>query len=286
MILSIQSHVAFGRVGNRAAVFPLELLGHEVIVVNTVQFSNHTGYGAWRGEVFPAAHIRDVIAGIDAVGRLGVDAVLSGYMGDLGTCSVIVDAVDRVRALNPDAVYCLDPVMGDYAKGFFVREGIPEYMKNEVLPRSTIITPNQFEAEYLSGVKIRTVSDAALATAAIRARGPSVVLVTSFLPGSDENSISMYLSTGTGDYLITTDRVKLDPEPNGGGDLTAALFLGHYLVARDPVIALEKTANSVYAVYERTGVNGTRELALVDARFDLLSPPARFRAALYQNGKN
>lgn len=283
MILSIQSHVAFGRVGNRAAVFPLELLGHDVIAVNTVQFSNHTGYGSWRGAVFGADHIRDVIRGVDETGALGVDAVLSGYMGDTGTGRVILETVDRVRAIRSDALYCLDPVMGDYAQGFFVRAGIPELIRDEALPRASIVKPNQFEAEFLSGMKIGSVDDARKAGTAIRARGPAIVLITSFMAASVPGKISMYLSTDSGDWIITTDRLSLNPEPNGGGDLSAALFLGRYLLSersdgRDAKLALEQTANSVYAVYDRTRAAGTRELALVASRFDIMNPPDRYRA--------
>lgn len=283
MILSIQSHVAFGRVGNRAAVFPLELLGHDVVAVNTVQFSNHTGYGSWRGTVFGADHIREVIRGVDEAGALGVDAVLSGYMGDTGTGRVILETVDRVRAIRPDSLYCLDPVMGDSVQGFFVRAGIPELIRDEALPRATIVKPNHFEAEFLSGMKIGSLADAKKAGESIRSRGPTIVLITSFTAASASDTISMYLSTDAGDWIITTDRLSLNPEPNGGGDLSAALFLGWYLLSgtadrRDARRALEQTANSVYAVYDRTRAAGTRELALVASRFDIMNPPNRYLA--------
>jgi pyridoxine kinase len=278
MILSIQSHVAYGRVGNRSAVFPLELLGQEVTAIHTVQFSNHTGYGKWRGMVFPADHIRDVLQGIDERGGLNCAAVLSGYMGDADSGKVIMEAVDRVRAINPEALYCLDPVMGDYGRGFFVRAGIPEFIKAEAVRRATIITPNQFEAEYLADMKINTEADARAASERIRAQGPAIVLITSFMPNQPAGKISMYLSTPDRSWVITTDQLPLNPEPNGAGDLTAALYLGRYLESGDPRLALEQMANSVYAVFEKTYQAQAREIQRVASRFEIMNPVLRYTA--------
>ena len=150
-ILSIQSSVAYGHVGNSAAVFPLQRIGVEVWPVNTVHFSNHTGYGAWRGMVLAAETIADVIQGIEERGVLHrCDGVLSGYMGDASLGEVILDAFTRVKRANPNAVYCCDPVMGDVGRGFFVRPGIPEFMRDRAVPAATLVTPNQFELEYLA----------------------------------------------------------------------------------------------------------------------------------------
>ena len=151
-ILSIQSHVAFGHVGNASATFPLQRLGHEVWAVNTVQFSNHTGYGAWRGEVFSGAAITEVVQGVEDRGVLpACDGVLSGYMGDAAIGEAVLDAVARVRDANPDALYCCDPVIGDVGRGVFVRPGIPEFMRDRALPLADVIVPNQFELELFHG---------------------------------------------------------------------------------------------------------------------------------------
>ena len=132
-ILSIQSSVAYGHVGNSAAVFPLQRLGHEVWPVLTVHFSNHTGYGAWRGPLLAPDDVREVIAGLgDRDVLRTADAVLSGYQGDPAMGAVILDAVAEVKALNPAAVYCCDPVIGDVGRGVFVRPGIPEFIRDEV----------------------------------------------------------------------------------------------------------------------------------------------------------
>ena len=132
LILSIQSHVAWGHVGNAAAVFPLQRLGFEVLPVHTVQFSNHTGYGQFRGQVFGADHIREIIAGLRERGVLQrVSAVLSGYLGDAGTGAVILDAVGEIRRENPAVRYLCDPVMGDVGRGVFVNPAIPDFLRDQ-----------------------------------------------------------------------------------------------------------------------------------------------------------
>src|SRR3954466_15490412 len=152
IILSLQSSVAYGHVGNSAAVSPRQRLGHEVWPVLTVHFSNHTGYGAWRGPLLAPTDVAEVIAGIADRGVLGsADAVLSGYQGDPAMGAVILDAVDRVKAANPDAVYCCDPVMGDVGRGLFVGDDVAQYMRDVILPRADIITPNHFELDLLAG---------------------------------------------------------------------------------------------------------------------------------------
>ncbi len=268
-ILSIQSHVAFGHVGNDAAVFPLQRLGFDVIAINTVQFSNHTGYGTWTGQVFSAEHIRDVLAGLEARGALeNVDAVLTGYLGDPAVGEIILDA------LRPGMLWLCDPVMGDVGRGMFVRDGIPDFFKNRALPRATIITPNQFELEYLTGRTIITLDDARDACRAAHDMGPEIILLTSLIQNEtkDDEIQMMASSRSGGQYLVTTPRLPLDPAPNGAGDCTAALFLGNTLAGHDVATALSRTAGSILEVFEKTQKAGTRELALIQAQDDFVNP--------------
>lgn len=277
-VLSIQSHVAYGYVGNRAAVFPLQRLGLDVITINTVQFSNHTGYGAWTGQVFTAEHIAEVLDGVAARGGLDrCDAVLSGYMGDAALGRVIVDAAARVRAGNPHALYCCDPVMGDVGRGFFVRPGIPEFMKAHAVPAADIVTPNQFELEFLADRPIRTLADALTAAAAVRETGPSLVLLTSLTrEDGPSDRIEMLADTAAGSWLVSTPRLPLDPAPNGSGDAVAALFLAHYLQTGDAAPALEKAAAAIYAIFLATRRAGTRELQVVAAQDEFVAPSTVF----------
>ncbi len=205
-ILSIQSSVAYGHVGNSAAVFPLQRLGHEVWPVLTVHFSNHTGYGAWRGPLLAADDVREVIAGIEDRGVLGqADAVLSGYQGDPAVGAIILDTVARVKELNPDAVYCCDPVMGDVGRGMFVRPGIPEFMRDTVVPQADIVTPNHFELDFLAGRETRTLDDILDAVDEVRERGPRDVLVTSVIHGDvPEGRLDMVAVSDEGAWAVET----------------------------------------------------------------------------------
>lgn len=277
-VLSIQSSVAYGHVGNSSATFPLQRLGVEVSPVLTVHFSNHTGYGQWRGPVLDPGDVADVITGIEERGVLGtVDAVLSGYLGDVAIGKVVLDALERVRAVNPDVVYCCDPVMGDVGRGMFVRPGIPEFMRDAAVPAADVVTPNQFELEYLTGRSVATLEDALAAVAALRECGPEVALVTSLVrAGGAEDMVELLAVDGQAAYVVATP--LLDLSVNGAGDMTAALFLAHWRRTGDVRLALEHTTNSVYAVLEETARTGGREIQIVAAQDAIARPPRRFAA--------
>ena len=277
-ILSIQSSVAYGHVGNSAAAFPLQRLGHEVWPVLTVHFSNHTGYGAWRGPLLAPADVAEVIAGIEDRGVLGTaDAVLSGYQGDPAMGAVILDAVDKVKAGNPDAVYCCDPVMGDVGRGMFVRPGIPEYLRDTVVPRADIVTPNQFELEFLSGRSTSSPKELLDAIDVVRETGPRHVLVTSVLHGDvPEGCLEVVAVSDEGAWAITTPLLPISP--NGGGDVTAALYLAHLSTTGSPETALARTTNTIFAILEATLAAGTREIQLIATQDAIADPPTRFAA--------
>lgn len=275
-ILSVQSSVAYGHVGNSAAVFPLQRLGHEVWPVLTVHFSNHTGYGAWRGPLLAAADVAEVIAGIGDRGVLGeADAVLSGYQGDPAVGQVILDAVERVKSLNPAAVYCCDPVMGDVGRGMFVRPGIPEFMRDTVVPRADIVTPNHFELDFLAGRTTTTLDEVLDAVDVVRATGPRDVLVTSVLhDGVTEGFLDVIAVSDAGAWAVTTPQLPITP--NGCGDVTAALYLAHLRSTGSPATALAATTSTVFAVLEATVAAGTREIQLVAAQDAIATPPLTF----------
>jgi pyridoxine kinase len=277
-ILSIQSSVAYGHVGNSAAVFPLQRLGHEVWPVLTVHFSNHTGYGAWRGPLLDPADVREVVAGIEDRGVLEhCDAVLSGYQGDPAVGAVILEAVEKVKAANPHAVYCCDPVMGDVGRGMFVRPGIPEYLRDSVLPHADIVTPNHFELDFLAGRTTTTLDEVLEAVDAVRGRGPRDVLVTSVLHADvPPTSLDVVAVSDAGAWAVTTPLLPISP--NGCGDVTAALYLAHLRTTGSPRLALERTTSSVFAVLEATLAAGTREIQLVAAQDAIADPPSTFAA--------
>ncbi|MBS0549547.1 MAG: pyridoxal kinase PdxY [Proteobacteria bacterium] len=277
--LSLQSHVAYGYVGNRAAVFPLQRLGHEVWAVNTVEFSNHTGYGAWRGRAAPAEQVAEIVQGIEALGVLkSCDALITGYVGDAALADVVLDTARRVRAANPKAIWCCDPVLGDIDTGIYVKPGIDTFFRDRALPAADLITPNHFELEHLTGGKVETL-EAALAATCSLMNGPRLALVTS-LRRSDlaADRIEMLAVTHDAAWRIATPLIGFPIAPNGTGDAVAALFAAHWLESGDAADALGKAASSIYAVLEQTAAMGERELQLVAAQERLVAPERRFTA--------
>jgi pyridoxine kinase len=275
-ILSIQSAVAYGHVGNSAAVFPLQRIGVEVLPVYTVNFSNHTGYGAWRGPLISPDDVRDVIAGIEDRGVFGsIDVVLSGYQGGEGIGDVIIDAVSRVKAANPSAIYACDPVMGNAKSGCFVAPAIPELLRERVVPVADIITPNQFELGFLTGTDPHTLDETLASADAVRATGPRTVLVTSVeRPDREEGTIEMLVVDDEGAWIVQTPLLPM--KANGSGDVTAALFTAHYRRTGDAADALARTTSSVFDLLERTHLSGERELQLVESQEAYAHPRLQF----------
>jgi len=275
-ILSIQSHVAYGHVGNASAVFPMQRLGVEVWPIHTVQFSNHTGYGAWTGRVFDAPMIEELVEGIAARGVLGLcDGVLSGYMGSADIGNAILSTVAKVRAENPGALYCCDPVIGDVGRGVFVRPGIPEFFRDQVVPTADIVTPNQFELDYLSERTSETLAAAKDAAAVVQRLGPRVVLVTS-LHTRETPPDAIDLLAGEGGRFWRVRTPKLPLSVNGAGDAIAALFFVHYARTRSAAGALGEAAASIFGLLKRTAEAGSREILMVAAQDEFVSPRTRF----------
>ena len=277
-VISIQSHVAYGHVGNSAAVFALQRLGHEVWPVHTVQFSNHTGYPDWQGRVFAAEDIARLIDGLEARGALArCDALLTGYLGDPALGAVVLDALARIRAANPQALWCCDPVMGDHGKGLFVRDGVSAFMTERALPAADIATPNLFELELLTGSKPGGPDAIRQAAASLLAEGPRIVLVTSLGNLHDESDeVAMLAVTQDGAWRVTTPRLPM--QPNGAGDAVAALFLGFYLASGSVPDALGNSASAIFEVLQTTLDLGEEELQLVAAQDRLASPRRMFTA--------
>ncbi len=275
-LISIQSHVVFGHVGNSAAVFPLQRMGVEVWPIHTVQFSNHTGYGEWQGEVFGGKLIRDLVAGLEQRGVLPeCDGVLSGYMGSTEIAEAILDAVATVRRSNPSARYCCDPVIGDVGKGVFVREGVPDIIKTKALPAADLVTPNQFELDFLTGRPSKTRAQALDAVKALHDLGPHTVLVTSLhTEETPEDAIDMLASDDTGCYLLRTPRLQL--VANGAGDAVAALFLAHYLRQGGAREALARAGSSIFGILQKTLDAGASEIQVVLGQDEVVKPSREF----------
>jgi pyridoxine kinase len=269
IVLSVQSWVACGNVGNCAALFPLQRLGIETWSLNTVAFSNHTGYGKWRGAAAPAGEIAALFEGIAELGVLPrCDAVLSGYLGEPEVGPVLLDIVARVKQANPKAIYCCDPVMGDVGPGWYVRPGIPEFYREQALAVADIATPNRFELEWLTGSRIGSLAEAAAAAAALRRQGPPVVLVTSLEAAADR--LAVLAAGAEGVWAVETPRLAI--EATGCGDAVAALFLGWLLKGKPAPEALALTVAAIWGVVEATVSAGGGELALIAAQDELVAP--------------
>lgn len=268
-ILSIQSHVAYGYVGNKAATYLLQSMGFDVCPINTVQFSNHTGYGKWQGEVFSAQHVANVIDGVIDLGIASkIVAVLSGYIGDSKIGEVIASNVIKLRSYNPGLIYLCDPVMGDVGRGVFVKAGISEFFKNQALQIANVITPNHFEAELLYGSKISTLEEAQKAASFFHEQGVETVVITSFaIDESDPKKIYVFLSHQGKVVIRESNRIAFDIAPNGTGDLFSALFLGYFLKTNDHVKALESAVSKMFEVIEMTYHQQHRELSVLQINF-------------------
>jgi pyridoxine kinase len=276
-LLSIQSHVAYGHVGNAAAVFALQRLGVEVWPIHTVELSNHPGHGAFRGRTADAAAIRELVAGIAERGVLGrCDGVISGYVGAADIGAEILAAVGAVKAANPAARYCCDPVIGDAGRGVYVRDDVAGLIRARAVPAADVLTPNQFELEYLADRKVATLAEAVAAIEALHARGPGVVLVTSLATAeTPPDAIDLVVSDAKGRYRLRTPKLPL--AANGAGDAIAALFFAHLLRTGSAAEALAQSASSVFGILRRTAQAGAREMLLIEAQDEIVSPSRLFQ---------
>lgn len=276
-ILSIQSHVAYGHVGNSAAVFALQRLGVEVWPVHTLQLSNHRGYQTARGHMFEPGLVDEVMQGLaerDALTRC--DGVLSGYLGSAGMGAAVLDAVAAVKRANPRATYCCDPVIGDTGRGAYVAPDIAEFMRQRAVPAADVVTPNHFELEQLTGRTAKDLGAALTAIDELRGRGPRVVLVTSLaVDETPRDAIDLVACDANGRHRLRTPRLPV--AAHGAGDAIAALFLAHYLRSGSAAEALSLAASSIFGILERTAEAGVNEMLLIEAQEELVKPSTTFR---------
>jgi pyridoxine kinase len=276
-LLSIQSHVAYGHVGNSAAVFALQRLGVEVWPIHTVELSNHPGYGEFRGRAVDAAAVRELVQGVAARGALGrCDGVLSGYVGAAAIGAEILAAVGAVKAANPAARYSCDPVIGDAGRGVYVRPDVAEFLRAAAVPAADVVTPNAFELGWLTGRAHATLAEANTAIDALHALGPRVVLVTSLATAeTPPDATDLVVSDGAGRFRLRTP--KLDHAANGAGDAIAALFFAHLLRGGPAADAMARAASSVFGILRRTAQAGAREMLLIEAQDEIVASTTVFR---------
>lgn len=295
-------------VGNKAAVFPLQLLGYDVDFINSVHFSNHTGYeNGLKGDVMNGEQLKQIIQGLEDNDLLGeVGYVLTGYMGSESFCEAVLTVVQTIRKYNPTVQFVCDPVLGDHGK-FYVPPQLVTVFRDTVIPMADVVTPNQFEVEQLTGIVIKTLEDARKACSQLHAMGPSTVFITSMVLAEEQQEGGESSSDAAGDIVVVSPKTisilaskrSKDGQPDqlwridcpmipgsftGTGDLTASLLLGH--LAKDPdnlPFVMEKVINTMYVVIERTHkMSGTtaksKELKLIQSKYDIENPPSVFQA--------
>lgn len=279
-ILSMQSHVAYGYVGNCAATFVLQRMGYEVIRVNTVQFSAHSGYGKIFGDVMSLEHIDTVFTGLKELGVLdNIQALLTGYIGDKALGEILVKWLQYIKTQNPELIYCCDPVIGDVGRGIFVKDGVGDFFRSNAAKLGNIITPNHFELAYLVQTEVRTIEDAISACALLHNQGVEIVLVTSLMvDGLPDHLIQMLVSSKQGVFVISTPRLPMPISVTGSGDMTTAIFLASFLETKDIKSSLEQTATKVFRIFEATRATQSRELALISAQSSLVADDIEFIA--------
>ncbi len=278
-VLSIQSHVVFGRAGNSAAVFPMSRMGINVWPLNTVQFSNHTQYGRWTGSVVDSAELTSVVEGIGAIGALPrCNAVLSGYLGSPEQAQAVVEIVKMVKAVNPGALYCCDPVMGA-AGGCTVEPGIQEFLVSTMPEIADVMMPNHIELQLLTGRMIETVEEAVAACREVIARGPKIVLVKHLIDRNSRADVfNMLAVTQTDAWFAQRPLYPFARQPVGVGDLTSAVFLARTLLGDSVRNALEHTLAAINAVVRATYRAGKYELEIVETQGEIVDPTDRFPA--------
>jgi pyridoxine kinase len=279
-VISIQSQVAYGHVGNSAAVFPMQLRGIDVIAVPTTLLSNRPGYPTIRGRILDAELVADLLTGIEERGAVAsCRIILSGYLGSPEIADVVTAFVTRAKKTNPKLIYCCDPVIGDSGPGLFVRVGLPPIFRDFLLPLADVITPNHFELEWLCGAKAGTMDELIKGARALSAKGPSTVVVTGAqLADTPADTVDTIAIEGSSAWRLRTP--KLPIRPSGTGDLFASLFVASLVGGSDAKGALEEAVSAVFAVLERTATAGTEEMRIVEAAASLARPVRRFEAVV------
>ncbi len=280
-VLSIQSHVVYGHAGNSAAVFPMQRLGVQVWPIHTVQFSNHTQYGRWRGQALPDEDISLLPQGLDEIGVLsGCDAVLTGYLGSARQAERVVEAVRLVKRVNPRALYLCDPVMSHSANRCVVDSDIERFLLERMPEVADILAPNHVELERFAGSPIDTMQQAIAACQALLARGPAMVLVKHLqFAGKPGSRFDMLLVSRDGIWHGTRPLYPFDLPPVGVGDLLSGVFLASLLQGGDAVAAFEHALSAGDGVMRVTHQAGAYELQLMRAQEEIAHPSQWHRAS-------
>lgn len=273
-ILSIQSQVVSGHVGNSAAVFALQRLGREVWPLPTTLLSHHPGHGGAAGGPVPAALQESLLDGMVSHGCFArCEAVLSGYLGHEDSAECVRRAAGLARAGTPGAIYLCDPVLGDEGR-LYVRPEIVAAVR-QLAAIADIVTPNAFELHLLARRETATRAEALDAMRILQGEGPGIVLLSSFA-GADTPPGTLDLLLADGPAAWRLNIPDLGRKFHGAGDVLAALFLHAWLPGRDSAAALARAVAALQAMLAETAARGADELLLIPAQALLAAPPDGF----------
>ncbi|XP_020251818.1 pyridoxal kinase [Asparagus officinalis] len=292
-VLSIQSHTVQGYVGNKSAVFPLQLLGYDVDPINSVQFSNHTGYPSFKGQVLNGQQLWDLVEGLAANDLLFYTHLLTGYIGSVSFLKTVLEVVEKLRSINPGLIYVCDPVMGDEGKLYVPMELVSVY-REKVVPVASMLTPNQFEVEQLTGLRITSEEDGLEACNILHTAGPSKVVITSLHIDGNLLLIGSHQRVkGQPPDQFKIVIPKIPAYFTGTGDLTTALLLGwSNKYPEELEKAAELAVSSLQALLRRTvddykkagydPQSGSLEIRLIQSQDDIRNPVVEYKAEKYK----
>lgn len=257
-VLSISSQVVYGHIGNSAAAFVLQRMGHDVMAVPTITLSNRPGYEAIAGERADPQKLDAMLEAVLENGWLAdVDAVLTGYIPAVGHAEFCASWIAKIKTLNPNALYLCDPIIGDEPGGIYIDKAAANAVRDLLLPLADIVTPNAFELHWLCG---RAIPDAASAVAAAHALARPAVVVTSAPAGS--GMIANILVEGRKTAVTMSPRRTV--QAHGTGDFFASIFLAHRLRGYTAVAALRASVAAIDLVLDRSEARS--ELALIETQ--------------------
>lgn len=279
-ILTIQSHVVFGHAGNAAAVFPMQRLGINVWPLNTVQFSNHTQYKQWTGEVLAPKQVLSLVDGIAAIDELKTcNAVLSGYLGTAEQGREILQVVKQIKALNPEAIYLCDPVMGHPEKGCIVAPEVSNFLLKEAAAAADYLCPNQLELDSFCGRSPTSLADCVSMAKSLLTKGPKAILVKHLnYSGKQADVFEMLLVTKDEAWHLQRPLLSFAKQPVGVGDLTSGIFLSRLILGDSLLAAFEFCAAAVHEVLLETQKHNSYELEIIAAQNRIANPQIKFTA--------
>ncbi|WPX97531.1 pyridoxal kinase [Candidatus Fokinia crypta] len=277
-ILSFQSHVCYGYAGNSAATFIFQRYFLEPVIVHTVYFTNHTGYGKAFGRIIPHEDVNVILNGLWEMGFWqNISAIVSGYVGSETNGNALLEMIEKSTQCSLEIPIFIDPVMGDIGRGIFVKDDVVNFFRKNALKYADVITPNQFEAELLSEMKIRNIEDAKKVAMCLykRMKGKNngkLIIIKSILHDVG-HELSNLMFDGSEYFLITTksyDFAMHDMRiPGGFGDVFMALFSSNHIVTKDPISAFENATNIIFMITENTFKKKRKELDVINCQEEI-----------------